>query len=223
MRVTASRQAVFTPIDIFLISLYVLEFSASLTAIAIYKKGERPIQIFFAGSAGCVFIFAAVALVISTATIIYLFRKRVASGAKSFSMLLFSIVFGRIVNIGSDGIPYAIFYYAALLPWIYFSSTVTQSSLSLVNNARLVTKVYFPRSALPIAPALSGMVDLGIGTIILIVMMAYYGLHPTAKLFLWPVLVIMLACLSCTIGMVLSALNVRYRDVKHGFGQSFGR
>jgi len=88
VRVTASRQAVFTPIDIFLISLYVLEFSASLTAIAIYKKGERPIQIFFAGSAGCVFIFAAVALVISTATIIYLFRKRVASGAKSFSMAL---------------------------------------------------------------------------------------------------------------------------------------
>ena len=131
------------------------------------------------------------------------------------TMILFTVVFGRIVKVASDGIPYPIFYYAALLPWMYFSTTVTQSSLSLVSNSRLVTKVYFPRSALPVAPALSGMVDFGIGTLILIGMMAYYGLHPTWKLFLWPVLVIMLAFLSCTIGMVLAALNVRYRDVKH--------
>jgi len=98
---------------------------------------------------------------------------------------------------------------------MYFSSTVMQSGVSLVSNARLITKVYFPRSALPVAPTLAGMVDLGIGTIFLVGMMVFYGLDPTWKFFLWPILVLMLACLSCTIGMVLAALNVRYRDVKH--------
>jgi lipopolysaccharide transport system permease protein len=131
------------------------------------------------------------------------------------TMVLFTVVFGRVIGVPTDGIPSPVFYYAALLPWMYFSSTVSQSGLSLVSNARLITKVYFPRSALPIAPALSGMVDLGIGTLILFAMMAYYGLHPTWKLLLWPILVFMLASLSCTVGMMLAALNVRYRDVKH--------
>lgn len=131
------------------------------------------------------------------------------------TMVLLTVVFGRFVGISTDGIPQPVFYYAALLPWIYFSSTVTQSALSLVSNSRLLTKVYFPRSALPVAPTFAGMVDFGIGTIFLVVMMVYYDLAPTWKLFLWPILVLMLICLSCTVGMVLAALNVRYRDVKH--------
>jgi len=131
------------------------------------------------------------------------------------TMVLFTVVFGRVIGVPTDGIPYPVFYYAALLPWMYFSNTVAQSGLSLVSNARLITKVYFPRSALPIAPALSGIIDFGVGTLILIAMLGYYGLHPTWKLLLWPILVLMLASLSCTIGMMLAALNVRYRDVKH--------
>jgi len=131
------------------------------------------------------------------------------------TMVLFTMVFGRLVKIPTDGIPYPVFYYAALLPWMYFSTTISQSGLSLVSNARLVTRVYFPRSALPVAPALSGLVDLAIGTVILIAMMAYYRFHPTWKLALWPVLTFMLTCLACTVGMILAALNVRYRDVKY--------
>ncbi len=131
------------------------------------------------------------------------------------TMVLFTVVFGRVIGIPTDGSPQPVFYYAALLPWMYFSSTVMQSGASLVSNSRLITKVYFPRSALPVAPTLAGIVDLGIGTIFLVGMMMFYGLDPTWKFFLWPVLVLMLACLSCTIGMVLAALNVRYRDVKH--------
>ncbi len=131
------------------------------------------------------------------------------------TMVLFTVVFGRLVKIPSDGIPYPVFYYAALLPWTYFSTTVSQSGLSLVSNARLVTRVYFPRAALPVAPALSGIVDLGIGSVLLIAMMAYYRLEITPKLMLWPVLAFMLACLACSVGMFLAALNVRYRDVKY--------
>jgi lipopolysaccharide transport system permease protein len=131
------------------------------------------------------------------------------------TMVLFTVVFGRLVQVPSDGLPYPIFYYAALLPWTYVSTTVTQSGLSLVGNARLVTKVYFPRSALPAAPVLSGMVDLGVGALLLAVLMAAYGLVPTWKVLLWPVLAVMLAGLACAVGAALAALNVRYRDVKH--------
>lgn len=131
------------------------------------------------------------------------------------TMILFTVVFNRLVGVPTDGIPAPVFYYSALLPWVYLSSTVSQSSLSLVSNARLVTKIFFPRSALPVAPILAGMVELGIGTLFLVLMMIYYDLVPTWKLFLWPLLVLMLVLLSCAVGMVLSALNVRYRDVKH--------
>ena len=131
------------------------------------------------------------------------------------TMILFTIVFGRVVGIPTDGSPKPVFYYASLLPWIYFSNTVTQASVSLVSNSRLITKVYFPRSALPVATTLAGIVDLGIGTIFLLGMMVFYDLDPTWKFVLWPMLVLMLVCLSCTVGMMLAALNVRYRDVKH--------
>ena len=131
------------------------------------------------------------------------------------AMLLFTVVFGRVIGISTNGIPQPVFYYAALLPWMYFSTAVNQSSLSLVSNSRLITKVYFPRSALPVSAALAGLVELGIGSIFLVGMLVYYNLDPSWKLLLWPMLVFMLVFLSCTVGMILAALNVRYRDVKH--------
>jgi lipopolysaccharide transport system permease protein len=131
------------------------------------------------------------------------------------TMVIFSILFGGVVKIPVDGIPYPIFYFVGLLPWTYFSVTLAQSGNSLVTNADLITKVYFPRLILPAAPALVGVVDFLLGFVVLLGMMLYYQLMPTWKLLLWPVLLIPLALLAFALGMLLSALNVKYRDIKY--------
>ncbi len=131
-----------------------------------------------------------------------------------FTMLVFTVLFGRVVNVPTNGIPYPIFYLSALLPWTYFSATLTQSGASLIGNSTLLTKIYFPRLILPISAALIGLVDLVIGTVVLAAMMAYYGLAPTGKVLLWPVLALVLFVQAGAIGMFLSAVNVKYRDVK---------
>jgi homopolymeric O-antigen transport system permease protein len=132
-----------------------------------------------------------------------------------FTMVVFSVLFGGIVKVPVDGIPYPIFYFTALLPWTYFSTALSQSGNSLVGNANLLTKVYFPRIILPATPALVGILDLAIGFLVLLGMMLYYHLLPTWKLALWPVLVLPLGLLAFGLGMLLSALNVKYRDVKY--------
>jgi len=132
-----------------------------------------------------------------------------------FTMVLFSLIFGRIVKMPSDGIPYPIFYYAALLPWTYFSTALSLSGNSLIANANLITKVYFPRIILPATPALAGLIDFGIGFLVLIAMMIYYQLGLTWKLLLWPVLVMPLMFLTFGLGTLLSAMNVKYRDIKY--------
>ena len=131
------------------------------------------------------------------------------------TMLLFTLIFGRLAGIPSDGLPYPVFYYAALLPWVYFSNTVSQAAASLLGNAHLITKVYFPRVALPVAPALSGLVDLGVGSLMLLGLLVYYGTPLTWRLLVWPPIAALLVLFTCAIGILLSALNVRYRDVKH--------
>jgi homopolymeric O-antigen transport system permease protein len=131
------------------------------------------------------------------------------------TMLLFTVLFGRLVKVPSDGIPYPVFYYTALLPWMYFSGTVALSGNSLVGNAQLITKVYFPRVALPASPAVAGLLDLLIGSLVLVGLMVYYQVPPTWKLLLWPALVVPLFFLSFAVGMLLAAMNVRYRDVKY--------
>ena len=132
-----------------------------------------------------------------------------------FTMMLFTLIFGRLAKIPSDGLPYPVFYYAALLPWVYFSNTITQAGVSLTSNANLITKVYFSRVALPVSPALSGLVDFAIGSLMLVGLMVYYRTPPTWKLLLWLPIATMLLLFTCAVGMLLSALNVRYRDVKH--------
>lgn len=132
-----------------------------------------------------------------------------------FTMVIFTLFFGKLANMPSDGIPYPIFSYSALLPWTYFSGALTLAGNSLVANKNLITKVYFPRIAVPASAVLSGLVDFALAFIILLVMMAYYGLTPSWELLLWPLLVLPLIFLALGVGMILAALNVKYRDIKH--------
>lgn len=131
------------------------------------------------------------------------------------TMVVFTLFFGKFANMPSDGIPYPIFSYSALLPWTYFSGALSLAGNSLVANKNLLTKVYFPRVAIPASSVLCGLVDFSIAFLVLLVMMAYYGIMPTWELLLWPVLILPLMFLALGGGMVLAALNVRYRDIKH--------
>ncbi len=130
------------------------------------------------------------------------------------TMLVFTFLFGVVVKVDTGGIPGPIFYFSALLPWLYFAATVSNSGNSLVSNGDLIKKVYFPRLILPGAGALVGLVDMAIGALMLIVMMAYYGVL-SSRLLLWLPLTGLLFAFSFAVGVVLSAINVKYRDVKH--------
>lgn len=132
-----------------------------------------------------------------------------------FTMLVFSLFFGRLAKIPSDGVPYPIFAYVALLPWNYFASSLGQSATSVVSSANLIKKVYFPRLVVPISGVLSGLLDFAIASMVLLVMMAYYGIRPTAATLLLPGFLLLALVASLGIGMWLSALNVEYRDVRH--------
>src|SRR5262245_5106164 len=128
---------------------------------------------------------------------------------------VFTLLFGKLGNIPSDGLPYPLFYLSALLPWMYFSATLSNSGNSLVANANLITKVYFPRAILPTSAAISGLVDFAIGCILLVGLLAYYRIAPSWEMLMWPFLVIPLVTLATGVSMILAALNVRYRDVKY--------
>jgi len=132
-----------------------------------------------------------------------------------FTMVVFSVVFGRLAKIPSDGLPYPIFAYCALLPWQLFSHALTESGNSLVANERLITKVYFPRLVIPLSAVLAGLVDFGIAFVILLGMMAYYGITPTAAVFILPFFLLLALGTALGVGLWLSALNVRYRDVRY--------
>jgi lipopolysaccharide transport system permease protein len=132
-----------------------------------------------------------------------------------FTMVVFTVLFGEVVKVPSDDMPYPVFFYAGLLPWSYFSSVVGQSALSLIGNASLITKVYFPRIFLAASPTLTGLVDLGINAVLLIGFLVWYGMPFTWKLALWPGLIFLLFTLTLSVGILLAASNVRYRDMKH--------
>jgi homopolymeric O-antigen transport system permease protein len=132
-----------------------------------------------------------------------------------FTMLVFTLFFGNLAKIPSDGAPYPLFYIAALLPWTYFSTTLATSGNSLVTNSQLITKVYFPRAILPASGAMSGLLDFAIGCLILVGLMVYYGVRPDWAFLLWPMLLIPLVVLTLGISMILASLNVRYRDIKY--------
>jgi lipopolysaccharide transport system permease protein len=130
-------------------------------------------------------------------------------------MVVFTLLFGRLAKLPSDGIPPPIFYYAGLLPWIYFANAFNRSGNSLVTNTHLVTKVYFPRELIPAASVLTHLFDLAISFVLLLGLMLWYGTGFSWELLLWPVLVLPLTLFALGLGLWLSALNVKYRDVRH--------
>lgn len=132
-----------------------------------------------------------------------------------FTMVVFSIFFGYLGKIPSDGIPYPVFAYSALLPWSLFAHALNESSNSLVSNQGLITKVYFPRLIIPIAPLFVGLVDFGIAFVVLLGLMLFYGILPGFPLIAAPLFVLMAVVTALAVGMWLSALNVQYRDVRY--------
>lgn len=132
-----------------------------------------------------------------------------------FTMVVFSIFFGRLAKIPSDGLPYPVFAYSALVPWTYFATALAQSSNSLVEHSRLITKVYFPRVLVPAAAIVAGLVDLAIAFTVLLAMLVYYHITPTSAVLTLPLFVLLAAATALGTGLWLSALNVRYRDVRY--------
>jgi len=133
-----------------------------------------------------------------------------------FTMVVFSIFFGYLAKVPSDGIPYPLFSFAALVPWTFFANGLSQSSNSLVGSGTLITKVYFPRLIIPLASVFSGIVDFVLAFLVLLGMMVYYGLFPTTINVLWlPLFLLLALTTSLGVGLWLSALNVEYRDVRY--------
>lgn len=131
------------------------------------------------------------------------------------TMAVFTVVFGRLARLGSDGLPYPVFALAALVPWTYFANALTQAGNSLVEQHQLLTKVYFPRLLLPLAAVIAGLVDLAIAFGLLLVVLAWYGLTPSIRLLAAPAFTLLALASALAPGIWLAALNVRYRDVRH--------
>ncbi len=131
------------------------------------------------------------------------------------TMVIFSLVFGQLAKLPSDGIPYPIFSYAALLPWQLFSGALTRAGTSLVGNANLLTKVYFPRLIIPLSAITACLLDFAISFLVLLGLMFYYAIPPSWTILLLPFLVLFAVLTALGVGLWLSALNVQYRDVQH--------
>ena len=131
------------------------------------------------------------------------------------TMLVFTVFLGRLARVPSDGIPYPVFSYLGLLPWTYFANAVTRSGTSLVSNANLVSKVYFPRLLIPLSGTLSALVDFAVAFVLLLVLMLFYGVAIKPTLLLVVPLTVLASLAALGVGMWLSALNVQYRDVQH--------
>ena len=139
------------------------------------------------------------------------------------SMLLFTVIFGRLAKLPSDGFPYPIFVFAGLLPWTFFANSISSSSESIVAASTLITRVYFPRIIIPLTSVCTALVDFAVASIILLILMFFYGLGWSFNLFLAPVLIMTLAFTALGVGTLLAALNVSYRDFRYlvPFGVQF--
>lgn len=131
------------------------------------------------------------------------------------TMIIFSLFFGRLAKIPSDGLPYPVFSYAALVPWTFFTNAVTQASNSLVFSANMVKKIYFPRLSLPIATVLAGILDFVLAFLVLLGIMLYYGIAPTINIIWLPFFFLLALVTSLGVGLWLSAMNVQFRDVRY--------
>jgi lipopolysaccharide transport system permease protein len=131
------------------------------------------------------------------------------------SMVVFSIVFGRVARLPSDGIPYPIFSYAALVPWTFFANGITKSTQSLVTGGNMIKKIYFPRLVMPISAVLSGLIDFVLAFVVLLGMMLYFGTVPTLNIIWLPLLLLLGLVTSLGVGMWLTAMNVQFRDIRY--------
>ncbi len=132
-----------------------------------------------------------------------------------FTMLVFTFFFGKMAKIPSDGVPYPLFSFCGLVVWMYFASTVSMASNSLVANASLITKVYFPRVFLPAAAAVGSLLDFGISLVVLFPLMAWYGVVPGPEALVAPAIALIMVFFALGVSMILAAINVRFRDIKH--------
>jgi len=132
-----------------------------------------------------------------------------------FAMVVFSLFFGRLAQVPSDGLPYPIFTYTALVPWTFFANGLNQSSNSLVGNANLISKIYFPRLVIPLSSVFSGLLDFAIAMVVLLGMMVFYDIWPTVAIIWLPLFLLLGLVTALGTGLWLSALNVRYRDVRY--------
>lgn len=132
-----------------------------------------------------------------------------------FTMIAFTLFFGRLGRMPAEGLPYPVFYFAALVPWTYFANAMTQATNTMVENQRVITKVYFPRLTLPLSAVLSGLLDFAIAFAVLIAMMLYYGISPTVAVLTLPLFLLLAIATAFAVGLWLSALNARYRDVRY--------
>jgi lipopolysaccharide transport system permease protein len=132
-----------------------------------------------------------------------------------FTVLIFTVIFGRFARFPSDGMPYALFSLAGVLAWTYFAEALRRSATGLVSNSELVRKIYFPRLVIPLAGVGSALADFGFGLLLLLVMMIWYGMAPTWSLLTLPLWVLITLCFALSLGLWLSPINVRYRDIMH--------
>lgn len=131
-----------------------------------------------------------------------------------FSMVVFTLFFGKLARMPSDGVPYPIFNFTAMVAWVYFANAVSGSGNSLIGNASLISKVYFPRLIIPLTPIIAGLLDFSIAFAVLIGMMLYFNIYPTLMIFSIPLLVVLMVFTAGGTGMVLASLNAKYRDIK---------
>lgn len=131
------------------------------------------------------------------------------------AMIVFTLLFGRVAKLPSEGVPHPVFYYAGLLPWTLFTAGVVASGNSLIANTNLLTKVYFPRIALPTSAVLAGLIDYAVASVVLLVLLLCYGVGTTWQLLLLPILTVPVVAATLGAGLFLSALNVKYRDIKY--------
>lgn len=133
-----------------------------------------------------------------------------------FGMIIFTIIFGRLANMNSDGVPYAIFSFTALVPWTYFSNAMTDSSSSLVINASMIQKIYFPRLIIPLTAILAKLVDFCIAFVLLLILMPFFRVAPPWTILFVPLLVLLMTLTAAGVGMWLTALAIQFRDVRYG-------
>jgi lipopolysaccharide transport system permease protein len=133
----------------------------------------------------------------------------------ALAMIVFALFFGKLAHMPTEGLPILVFYYAALLPWMYFANSLTNATNAMVSNQAMITKVYFPRLALPLSVVLSGLLDFAIGCLLLVPLLAFYHIRPGLPLLWFPIFLFLTVLMAVGAGLWLSAMNAMYRDVRY--------